>query len=134
MVNVTQVVAEGMIESKVENGTIVNMSSISDSVAVPGMALYSASKAAVTMLTKSCALELAPHSIRVNCVRPAMVRTEQVGRLAGSNAVLEQAIKINERRVIPRMVEMDEVSILIKELPIYLLPFHVDARGMMTND
>lgn len=61
------------------------------------------------MLTKCSALELAPHGIRVNCVRPAMVRTEQVGRLAESNAVLESAIKINERRVIGRMVEMDEV-------------------------
>src|SRR5689334_22669101 len=97
MLNVTQTVSKMMIDSKLEKATIVNISSISDSVACPGLAMYSCSKAAVTMLTKASALELGPYGIRVNCVRPAMVQTEAVGRIAGNSKVLEAVKKINER-------------------------------------
>jgi 3-oxoacyl-[acyl-carrier protein] reductase len=57
-------------------GTIINFSSILASRPVAGLAAYSASKAAVEMLTKSLALELAPKRIRVLCVSPATIRTK----------------------------------------------------------
>jgi NAD(P)-dependent dehydrogenase (short-subunit alcohol dehydrogenase family) len=56
-------------------GTIINFSSILASRPVAGLAAYSASKAAVEMLTKSLALELAPKKIRVLCVSPATIQT-----------------------------------------------------------
>ncbi|KAL0841203.1 hypothetical protein ABMA28_014943 [Loxostege sticticalis] len=39
-------------------------------------AIYSASKAALDSLTRSMALELGPHGIRVNCVNPTVIMTE----------------------------------------------------------
>lgn len=57
------------------NGTaIVNVSSTLAEKAIPGMAAYNASKAALNQLTRSMALELAP-AIRVTAVSPAVVDT-----------------------------------------------------------
>ena len=47
-------------------------------VAVPGCAHYAASKAGLTGLIKSAALELAPHKITVNSVEPGLVLTSGV--------------------------------------------------------
>ncbi len=68
-------------------GTIVNVSSIAGSRPAPGCGLYSASKAALDMLTRSMALEWGPKGVRVNAVAPGHVATEgvledfQAGRL-----------------------------------------------------
>ncbi len=56
-------------------GRIVLISSASGRKATPGAAAYAASKAAVSMLARSAALELAEHHIRVNAVLPGGVRT-----------------------------------------------------------
>lgn len=50
----------------------------------PGTALYSATKGALDSLTKALAVELGPSGVRVNCLRPSMVRTELMVR-AGMN-------------------------------------------------
>jgi 3-oxoacyl-[acyl-carrier protein] reductase len=59
-------------------GAIVNVSSIAGSRPAPGCGLYSASKAALDMLTRSMALEWGPNGIRVNAVAPGHVATEGV--------------------------------------------------------
>lgn len=55
-------------------GSIVNVTSVGGMVATPGRALYGATKAALNHLTRSLAMELAPH-VRVNAVLPGPVRT-----------------------------------------------------------
>lgn len=57
-------------------GNVVNIGSISASRASPGSIAYSTSKAAVEMLTKVMALELAPQGIRVNAVAPGVMLTQ----------------------------------------------------------
>jgi 3-oxoacyl-[acyl-carrier protein] reductase len=61
---------------KISGGSIVNISSINGSRPVAGASVYSASKAAVDALTKSLAIELAPHRIRVNAVAPGTTDTD----------------------------------------------------------
>lgn len=56
-------------------GSIVIVGSASGIRAAPGAAAYSATKAAVAMLVRSAALELADDGIRVNAVSPSAVRT-----------------------------------------------------------
>ena len=57
-------------------GSIVVTSSPAGTVTAPGMAAYSASKAALDMLVKTWALELGPRGVRVNAVLPGIVESE----------------------------------------------------------
>ena len=56
-------------------GSIVNVTSVHEHVPRPGFALYAAAKAALGMLTRGLALELAADGIRVNAVAPGAVAT-----------------------------------------------------------
>ena len=58
-----------------EGSAIVNFASVDGFVVSPGQLVYGASKAAVIMLTKATALELAPRGIRVNAIAPGWVAT-----------------------------------------------------------
>jgi 3-oxoacyl-[acyl-carrier protein] reductase len=57
-------------------GTIVNISSVVATLAVPNASVYSATKAAVDAVTRSLAKELGPRKIRVNSINPGMVETQ----------------------------------------------------------
>jgi NAD(P)-dependent dehydrogenase (short-subunit alcohol dehydrogenase family) len=56
-------------------GSIINLSSIGGIQAGGGVMTYRASKAAVIQFTKSAAIELAYHDIRVNCIAPGSIPT-----------------------------------------------------------
>lgn len=56
-------------------GRVVNIASTEAVVATPGLSAYSASKAAVTGLTRSLAVELGRSGITVNCICPGPVNT-----------------------------------------------------------
>ena len=57
-------------------GRIINIASIASFVALQEVAAYSASKAAVASLTKSLAIEWAPHGVCVNAIAPGVFPTE----------------------------------------------------------
>jgi NAD(P)-dependent dehydrogenase (short-subunit alcohol dehydrogenase family) len=68
-----QIFGRHMLERKY--GRIVNIASLTTFVALYEVAAYSASKAAVAMLTKSLAIEWAAHGVNVNAIAPGVFRT-----------------------------------------------------------
>lgn len=74
-----QAVADAMIAAG--GGSIINMSSIEGLRGTPWAHGYVATKWAVRGLTKSVAVELAGHNIRVNSLHPGMIRTPMTAHL-----------------------------------------------------
>jgi 3-oxoacyl-[acyl-carrier protein] reductase len=66
----------GQVMARQDSGAIVNFSSVSSFAASWGTGAYSASKAAINLLTKALALELGPYGVRVNAVAPGFVETD----------------------------------------------------------
>ena len=88
-------------------GKIINVASIAGRIPLPGMGVYSVSKAAVLMLTESLAIELAADNIQVNAIAPGLVKTKFSAALWKNPAIYETII-----RAIPqnRMAEPHEIA------------------------
>ncbi|CAH0447138.1 3-oxoacyl-[acyl-carrier-protein] reductase FabG [Ralstonia syzygii subsp. syzygii] len=86
-------------------GRIVNVSSSLVFRPRAGLAVYAASKAAVSALTQAFALELGPRNITVNAVAPAMTRTDMT-------APLPDELKARTRDATPlgRLAEPDDIA------------------------
>jgi NAD(P)-dependent dehydrogenase (short-subunit alcohol dehydrogenase family) len=77
----TQRIARGLVDSG-QSGSVINVTSIEGVRAAPNYAAYAAAKAGVINFTKTAALELAPHNIRVNALAPDLTVTEGLLRVA----------------------------------------------------
>jgi 3-oxoacyl-[acyl-carrier protein] reductase len=66
----------GMIERR--RGAIITMASVAGRIPTPASAAYAAAKAGIIMLSRQVADEVGKHGIRVNCVAPSTILTEQI--------------------------------------------------------
>jgi 3-oxoacyl-[acyl-carrier protein] reductase len=88
-----------------EGGSILNISSISGNIGMPGQSNYSASKAGMIGLTKALAKEVASRKVTVNALALGMVDTDMAGSLDETYRV-----KILEQIPLGRFAEADEVA------------------------
>ena len=89
-----------------QQGTIVNIASVSAYMPMPGASGYSASKGGLIMLTKCLALELGPR-IRCNAVCPGTIRTEMT-RYIWENP--EHCQRAADRAALKRLGSAEEVA------------------------
>lgn len=78
---------------KAEGASVLNFSSVAGNRPFAGITAYCVAKAAVEMLTKCQALELAPAKVRVNCIAPGVIVTNLhtvTGAVADYPAFLER--------------------------------------------
>lgn len=82
-----------------QHGRIVIISSITAQAIEPGLAIYSASKAAVLQMGKVLAREWARHGINVNSVLPGYIVTEINGEWFGTEGGQKQVLRFPRKRV-----------------------------------
>ena len=104
-------------------GSIVNVSSIASSVkGIPNRFAYGATKAGVIGLTKSLGKELATSGVLVNCVAPAVVKTELFSQMT------EQHINYMLSKIpMNRFGEVEEVAEMVAWLASPLCTFATGA-------
>ena len=94
-----------MVERK-QGGSIVNITTCLTRRTVVGFSVYSASKAAVNMLTRSMAAELGPHNIRVNAISAGVVITPLLRQYGDIEEIRRQLSPMIPLR---RLTEIDEI-------------------------
>jgi NAD(P)-dependent dehydrogenase (short-subunit alcohol dehydrogenase family) len=67
--------ANAQMQTQVDGGSIINISSVSAMRASPGTAAYGAAKAGLLSLTQTLAVEWAP-KVRINAISAGMIKTE----------------------------------------------------------
>ena len=103
---VGQAVAREMV--KTGGGSIVNMSSVNGTLAIPTIASYNVSKGGINQLTHVMALALADKGVRVNAVAPGTISTELAAKAVLTSD--EAKAKIMMRTPMKRLGEPTEIA------------------------
>ena len=94
----TQSVAAWMIRQRARGGSIINISSVSATVASVNRGDYCISKAGIAMATKLWAVRLAEYGIGVYEVRPGIIETDMTEGVKGKyDALIEGGILLEKR-------------------------------------
>ncbi|HEV8605047.1 MAG TPA: SDR family oxidoreductase [Tepidisphaeraceae bacterium] len=105
----SKVFAPGMVERRA--GSIVNLASIGGIVGVRDRYAYCMTKFAVVGLTKSMALDLAEHKVRVNCICPGRVHTPFVEERLKEYADPKKAYEeMASTQILKRMGRPEEIA------------------------
>ena len=91
-----------------DGGSIINLSSVASVQAVPGAAVYSATKGAVDAVTRVLAAELGPRKIRVNAIAPGGVETEGTHALGMIGSDFEK--QMVARTALGRLGQPDDIA------------------------
>ena len=75
---------------KAGGGSVINMSSNVALMALPGRDCYTAAKGAIASMTRSMAVEYAPHKIRVNAIAPSVTLSDRVKKLIQDSPEIEK--------------------------------------------
>ena len=98
-------------------GRIINLSSVAAvGTSFPGTTFYSATKAAVTSLTKRFALELGPHGICVNAVSPGYVGTDMNWKGKSPEAIEKTVDVASALSMLRRVGKSEEIAAVISFL------------------
>ena len=137
--------AAGRVMARQGGGRIVNATSAAARMALPNYAAYAATKAAVDSLTRSAAVALARHCVRVNSLSPGMMdtplqeRTEAIFAQLAGRADLD-AFKAERTARIPlgRRSDPDEMAQMIvwlaTEAPDYMTAARLNVTGGLDKD
>jgi glucose 1-dehydrogenase len=91
------------------SGRIINISSVHEDLAMPTNSPYCAAKGGLRMLTRTIAVELAPHGITVNNVAPGAVETPMDASLEANEDQMEELLS---EIPLGRMGQPEEVAAL----------------------
>jgi NAD(P)-dependent dehydrogenase (short-subunit alcohol dehydrogenase family) len=117
-----------------KSGVVLSTTSVHEEIAWSGHSAYTASKAAVSMLTKTLAQEAAPHGVRVLAVGPGAIKTP-INRSVWSNR--KNMKDLLEKIPLKRIGEPDEIArmvvVLVSDAASYVTGRTVFVDGGMTD-
>ena len=105
----TQIAAKQMI-AQGGGGRIINITSVHEDWPMPGNTAYCLSKGGMRMLTRTAALELAPHNILVTAVGPGAVATPINTSTMKDPALLK---KLDDAIPVGRMAQPEEIASVV---------------------
>lgn len=94
----------GRVMCEQGSGSIINISSIAGLAGVGRAHAYAATKWAVRGMSKSAAIEFAPHGVRVNSVHPGIIDTDMLREFGGNLERIKESIPMG------RTASADEVA------------------------
>ncbi|MDO8527411.1 MAG: SDR family oxidoreductase [Deltaproteobacteria bacterium] len=118
--------------SKRKFGRIVNITSVFGVVSKEGRSAYSATKFALSGLTKALALETAKDNVLVNCLAPGFVDTELTRGILGEKGIVEMSEKIPMGRLATPEEMAHYVLFLASEENTYMTGQNVVVDGGFT--
>ncbi len=96
-----------------KRGKIVSISSLAGTKASPAMGIYGIAKAALEMMTKVLASELAAFNIQVNAVAPGVVRTDFSKPFWATPAIHDQIVKSIPAGRIAETADLSPIVLLL---------------------
>ena len=88
-------------------GSIINMSSVNDTLAIPAIVSYCVAKGGVSQLTRATSIYLAPHGIRVNAIGPGSIMTDMLKGVVNDKATMA---RVMSRTPMGRVGEPSEIA------------------------
>lgn len=117
-----------------KSGVVLSTTSVHEEIAWSGYSAYTASKAAVSMLTKTLAQEAAPYGVRVLAVGPGAIKTT-INRPVWSNR--KNMKDLLEKIPLKRIGEPDEIArmvvVLVSDAASYVTGRTIFVDGGMTD-
>jgi NAD(P)-dependent dehydrogenase (short-subunit alcohol dehydrogenase family) len=117
-----------------KSGVVLSTTSVHEEIAWSGYSAYTASKAAISMLTKTLAQEAAPHGVRVLTVAPGAIKTS-INRPVWSDPKSLQDLL--EKIPLNRIGEPDEIArmvvVLVSDIASYVTGRTIFVDGGMTD-
>ena len=106
------------------NGSIINISSMASRYGIPKVIAYTASKSAIEGMTRSMAVDLSPHGIRVNCIAPGFIETEMSSKaLNGDQDRMQKVLSRTPMGVLGKPEDIGEAALF----------FATGASGFITG-
>ena len=88
-------------------GSIINMSSVNDTLAIPSIVSYCVAKGGISQLTRATSISLAPHGIRVNAIGPGSIMTDMLKSVVNDKAAMA---RVMSRTPMGRVGEASEIA------------------------
>ena len=109
--NLTRAALRHMIVRR--SGAIVHVASDAGLVGMPSQAAYCAAKGGLVHFTRACALDAAPHDVRINCVCPCFIATPLLDRMDCATAGFGTLAECAREQPIGRIGQPGEVAAAI---------------------
>jgi glucose 1-dehydrogenase len=117
-----------------KSGVVLSTTSVHEEIAWSGHSAYTASKAAVSMLTKTLAQEAAPHGVRVLAVGPGAIKTPINRSVWSDPKSMEDLL---EKIPLKRIGEPEEIArmvvVLVSDVASYVVGRTIFVDGGMTD-